>query len=216
MVWAQPTSPKTPTTNDNNANKPSFLSVFDSATVPPPSLCCFGALSRHRTPQSGHTIGIDGKVLVVRTEIITHNPIYPEIEDQGIEPTPIRPPIVHPASSVFEENTPAVKVPQLQITIPVQSDEVRKTHRFEPADVGLCQRHSRINAAGMAIMPSAGIRRISHRIAIVPERHRQRIRGPQRVPFVPVRQNQGPGRSTPSSRVKTVVLKSPSRVAGSS
>ena len=115
----------------------------------------------------------------MRTEIIPHDPVQPEIQHERIEPTTVRPPMVHPASSIFEENTPPFTVPQLEITIPVLSGEVRESHRFEPGDVGLRQRHSRVDAAGVAIMPSAGIHGISHCIVIVPERWRQRKRGPR-------------------------------------
>jgi hypothetical protein len=141
----------TPTIKINNAT------LFVSATRPPPPLRRFGALLRHRPTEPGHTIGIDGEVLPMRAEFITHDLIQPKIKDEGKEPAPIRSPIVHSAMSTVEKHTPTVTVFQLQITIPVQSGEARETCRFEPCHISLGQRHLRVDTTEVAVVALAGV-----------------------------------------------------------
>jgi hypothetical protein len=141
----------TPTIKINNAT------LFVSATRPPPPLRRFGALLRHRPTELGHTIGIDGKVLPMWAEFITHDLIQPKIKDEGKEPAPIRSPIVHSAMSTVEKHTPTVTVFQLQITIPVQSGEARETCRFEPCHISLGQRHLRVDTTEVAVVALAGV-----------------------------------------------------------
>lgn len=102
------------------------------------------------------------------THFVAHHSIPIQIEHQRIESAALRPDLVGPAAPSVEEDAPTIPVAQNQIEVPVLSAKAAEARALEPIHIGLGQRHLRIDATEVAVMPLTGIRRTFTHAAIVP------------------------------------------------
>jgi hypothetical protein len=91
------------------------------------------------------------------TEFVFDHPVVPQVENQRVELTTLRPDGVGIAPSGIEKDAAAGMILELEITITVEVGEILEARPIEANDIRLGQGHPRLQAADMAAMTGAWI-----------------------------------------------------------